>query len=312
MSLCRNLFSIVLIALIAYPNHSCGTRVGNPDDENTVEEQAIVLPRIDFALPELITKDGETNLVAFQTIFHRWARRAQSVVNEINMLLERLDSDGVGTTGYFAGKGVDGNISGYVKMADVSPFEFEAVFCESNVPTHVLRWGEKTSKIFVSRKINQMVSEIDFNKDNVITLNLWHQGIAKVNPNIVTDGEYLLESIQSIQLEDGRKTFRGVNDWYADKPSGKADGYLAGRLESDELGRYVAYYKEGPSCEEFDETSTEDPGWCRGRTVRADSISDHYTKDQLERAWEDLKPIGVHTLDNLKEVQFPDVGSCTQ
>jgi hypothetical protein len=284
------------------------------------DDSSEVIPTLNFTTPDISTSLA---LAADSvTIVERWVDRADKVVDQINNIIGRLNSEIEEDASSFSGKGPNGNISGVI--ADNSSdeaYEKEALICSQGSAFLYVAWNTEGTEVKFIRdfSVNPMsedleralMAEVVYSSVEDVQVDFTVQGTPWYQPDNVTEGPELSEFVSIKQVSGEGTLVKGVNNWYSTFPeSPEADAYMTGSLQDDGSGEFVAYRKfNTDECSAAFDPEADSPAWCLGREVGS---SDTFDSDQILAAWENLKDYGIADLNNLTTVSLPEHLSCPE
>lgn len=326
-------FTSVIVLATALTT-ACSSSKSSDDDNNeetttvvsssgTGDDSSSFFPTIDFSMPSSLSLTGlslgETNV----TILELQAQRGEKVVDDLNLVLERLNHDAVDGVGSFSGKGPEGTISGHVEELtdDADGYDHEAVICHNDVVFMHIKWTGEGEAIEAVRDFSadpmatentaSMLSYVKFSKgDDGDSLVLRSTGTPWKQPPFETDGDMMTEYAAAKIGTDGDFTLQAILDRYAEVPEAyEADEYIVGYLDAAQAGKFVAYNKSATDlCSAgFDEENTENPGFCVGQEVDSDTP---FAEEEVATAWGELADIGYLKLEDLHTVEIDSELTC--
>jgi hypothetical protein len=287
----------------------------------TTSSDTSTLPVVTLTIPTqeqtaLHLQEGET-----KTVLERTADRANTIIEQLNAVVAKLNVVKLPKSGEFSGKlGFGGALA---ELEDDPVYDRAAVICLSGAPVIHVKYDEAGTRVRYTRDFgvradltesgNAFVARVIFDASgDTATLDVLANGKPFNKPRVVTDGDYLVDHVRVSEDSDGGVTVSGVEDWRAaadTAPATVGDAYLVGRLDAAGDGEFVGYRKfETSACpDELDEADAADPGWCLGRTVGATT---GFTDEERAAAWERLQDIGITSAGTLELVAMDDDLEC--
>jgi hypothetical protein len=287
----------------------------------TTSSDTSTLPVVTLTIPTqeqtaLHLQEGET-----KTVLERTADRANTVIEQLNAVIAKLNVVKLPRSGEFSGKlGFGGALA---ELPDDPVYDRAAVICLGGAPVIHVKYDEAGTRVRYTRDFgvradltesgNAFVARVVYDASgDTATLDVLASGKPFLKPRVVTDGDYLVDHVRVTEDSGGGVTVSGVEDWRAaadTPPAAIGDAYLVGRLDVAGDGEFVGYRKfEANACpEELDETAEDAPGWCLGRTVGA---SAGFSDDERAAAWERLQDIGITSASTLELVTMDSDLAC--
>ena len=326
------LTQLIIILVASFLTMACGggdalekdTTSSSPVEETTA---SIVLPTIDFSLPETISnedKQRKLEIAGFSdstTVIEFWASRMDRIIDKINSILTRLNAQAVEGTGSFTGKGNDGLMSGTISELSGDPtYKYEALICYNDVGFLSIKWSDDNNRVEATRDFNitplnrvtatNLLTRVLYTAAESTTVEVTAHGTAWNRPARLTNEDQMTHYIYGDKTSDETITLRGVQDWYETVPdSFTGDSYLTGKIEADNSGEFVGYRSFHEQCSDtvFDEDAVTGASWCAGRAIGS---STRYTDEERSTAWERLQTIGIAQQSNLAVVSLNSSLSC--
>lgn len=304
----------------------CGSQAGNPS-----EEQTIVLPQIQNNLSdEVSSTTANFALTAPCTsILECKAQRARQLTDNINRLIQRLNTQSVRGVGKFLRRGPDNNID--VRIEKQSDTLYRAVLCVNSRPFIRIDWSPDEKQVSYTRDLffaplnsnnaREAISQITFSKtDTASNLQIQSFGDWQTRDNSNDDGTFISESLSVRTNDDESIEIKGVAEWSASPIESEIlspDYYLVGKILQDNTGEFAAYRKQAPNCSKgFDETRADlfspnfnenNPRFCLGRSVPTNTP---YNNAELGEALGRLESTGVESRAQLRPLTMDTTMSC--
>lgn len=313
------------------------------------------LPSVDFSMSTTATGDTSRVIVSnptdlSRTLSHnasgtllgvdtvgplvRWANRIQKVINDVSLVLTRLETDGVSTTGTFSEKGPGKNISGKVEAITDETYAYSATICKTTAGTATpflnIKWNADKNKVLAVRNHAvkpgmrngegsesdvTLVSEVTYTVSaTATTVDIKAHGTPFAMP-ANHDGESLTDSFHGTKATDGAITVKGVTDWWSTTAptTYTGDAYIVGSIAAaGTTGTSVGFDSSNTACASvtFDDTktaATDAPGWCLGRALGSDT---NYTATELATEWATLSAVGIAPASELEAITFDSTFTC--
>ncbi len=250
-----------------------------------------------------------------KSLIGRWGSRIDRISNRIERLLSKLNSQEVDETGAFTESDSERNISGkIVELSGDSTYQNEALICHNDTPFLQVKWSTDESQVETIRDYsdtdsNSFTTQVLYTQSDTTTIEVISHGTPRHKPDDITEDQ-MTHYMYSHKASDGTITFNGVQDWYSTVPASfTGDGYLVGKIDTDDSGEHVAYSEFREECADttFDEDAVSGSSWCLGKAHDSDTS---YTADELSEAWDRLEDVGIAKQSNLKVIAMDTTLTC--
>lgn len=297
----------------------CGTVIGNPgvkDDNPDQGETNEFVATVDYDIPDNVS--GYELAPSNSDIFRDSSKRVDGVVDRINQMLERLNTDLVNGVGDFTAKGPDGKVSGTIAaLTDGGAYDYSAVLCYDKQVFQYVTWSSVSGDVYTVRnhavdpidpqRASDMISEVTYKAGDDASIKVF---VEVTPPQAIpgADGSKIADLTYSTRSA-GNYTLSGIHNWHneGDVITNQGDEYFLGQFNEAGEGEYLSYNRFRPDCaDSFDETN---PEWCVAGSL---SPLQDYSATEMAEAEERLKDIAIQSKADLVIPVLPADLSCPE